>query len=332
LEVISVAIIELPNSSNIAKTFPDKFSLACNSCWGLKADGYMTLVTEVEVPVVDDDNNTLEEPEAKRQKKCDDTDDTDAIDAAQPAAAPVEPETPAETTNTNTWGAWGNTDDDWVAEGGGSQSWGQNTGEIEEEMAWASLKVDKPESLFQFLGPTVFPLTHSTGIVERSMRRIVSIARPPPPSSVVVASSSPTLPDDIYEPSADAVELELDRRFAKVVLAPMIDWDGGESPIYTRPAILATSRGAVVVEQQEGNHAPASPTPTPVQGSSPQPQPHNPASDEITVLIDNVAGQIDYLREGMAIGGTWVQLVRQGGGGGGGGEQPVVAKKKKKKG
>ena len=30
------------------------------------------------------------------------------------------------------------------------------------------------------------------------------------------------------------------------------------------------------------------------------------------MLIENIASQIDYLREGMAIGGTWVQLVHQG--------------------
>jgi len=80
LEVIALSIIELPNTSNIAKTFPDKFSSACNACWGLKADGYMTLITSDDEPVDDD---TLEEPEAKRQK-CD-------TDIAQPAA-PVEPE------------------------------------------------------------------------------------------------------------------------------------------------------------------------------------------------------------------------------------------------
>jgi hypothetical protein len=311
LEVIGLAIIELPNTSNIAKTFPDKFSLASNACWGQKADGYMTLATSEEEPVDNTleveplDNtleeepidNTLEEPEAKRQK-CD-------TDIAQPAA-PVEPEkdTPADTTDT--WVTGG--DSDWGVAAEGSHSWGQNIAMIEENMAWASLKVDKPESLLSLLGPTVLPLTHSPGIVERSMRRIVSITRPP--SSV---AKSPPLPDGIYEPNADAVELELDRCFAKVVLAPMIDWDGGESPVYTKPAILATSRGAVVVQD-----TPASPTP--VQGS---PQPHNPASDEITVLIDDIASQIDYLREGMAIGGTWVQLVRQG--------EPAVAKKKKGK-
>jgi hypothetical protein len=261
LEVIALAMIELPNALNIAKTFPDKFSLACNACWGKRADGYTTLV---EGDLVDD--NTLEEPEAKRRKY-----DTDI---------PPEPAAPVEHEKESPW-ATGSVYD-WGAAGG----WGQDVEGTDENSGWA-LQVDKPESLLSVLGPTVLPLTHSPGIVERSMRRIVSVTRPP--SSV---AKSPLLPEGIYKPNADAVERELDRRFAKVVLAPMVDWDGGESPVYTKPAILATSQGAVV-------------PPT-------SPQPHSPESDEITVLIDDIATQIDYLREGIAIGGTWVQLVRQG--------------------
>ena len=302
MEVIALAKIELPNTSNIAKTFPDKFSLACNACWGQKADGYKALATYDDEPVVDDNNNTSEEPEAKRQK-CD-------ADIPEPAA-PVEPEKeiPAETT-TDTWGTGGD-DGGW---GASAEGWGPDDVAAGEENSWATLQVDEPESLLSLLGPTVLPLTHTSGIVERSMRRILSITRPPPS-----VAKSPPLPDGVYEPNAEAVELELDRRFAKVVLAPMIDWDGGESPVYTRPVILATSRGAVVVQGDKNDTTPASPTP--VQGGS-SPQPHNPEIDEITVLIDNVANQIDYLCVGMAIGGTWVQLVRQ--------EEPdvVVAKKK----
>ena len=289
-------MIELPNTAHIAKAFPDKFSLGCNACWGKKADGYMMLTTLVEEEPVDDD--TLEEPEAKRQK-CD-------TDVPPEPAAPVEPEeekeTPAEIVDTWAAGAV----DDWGA-AAAAEGWGQDVEVTDGNLGWAALEVDKPESLFFLLGPTALPLTHSPGIVERSMRRIVSITRPP--SSV---PKSLPLPEGVYEPNADAVELELDRHFAKVVLVPMIDWDGGESPVYTRPAILATSQGAVV--GQEDHHTPASPT---------SPQPHNPESDEITFLIDDNASQIDYLREGMAIGGTWVQMVRQG--------EPVVAAKKKGK-
>ena len=277
-------MFELPSTLNITKAFPDKFNLACNSCWGKKADGYTPQVEPV-------DDSALDEPEAKRQK-C----DADVAPQPQP-----EKETSAETTDS--WSSGG----DW---GAGTEGWGQDFATI--DGGWTQLDMDKPENLLSLLGPTTFPLTHSPGIVERSMRRIVSITRPP--SSV---ANSPPLPEGIYQPDADAVEIELDRRFAKVVLTPMIDWDGGEVPVYMKPAILVTSRGAVVRVDVVAQDAIS---PTPVQGGSPQP-PYNPQSDDITLLIDNIDSQIDYLHVGMAIGGTWVQLVREGG--------PVVAKGKK---
>ena len=235
-----------------------------------------------------------DEPEAKKLKS--DTEITQA-QASEP-----EKETPENPTDT-----WADGDGGWGATVEGPGIWGKQEPEVIEDNPWSSFTVDKPESLFPLLGPTAFPLTHSPGIVERSMRRIVSITHPPPS-----VAKSPPLPDGISQPNADAVELELDRRFAKVVLTPMIDWDGGESPVYTKPTILVTSRGAVV-----DSDAPAQSTE--VQGG---PQPHNPTSDEITLLIDNVANQIDYLREGMAIGGTWVQLARQ--------DESASPKKKKK--
>ena len=179
---------------------------------------------------------------------------------------------------------------------------GWGVGEWSEEKNWTWPKVDESESLISLLGLTDLPLTHSPGIIERSIRRVTSIARPP--SSA--AKSSP-LPDGIYEPNADAVELDLDRRFAKLVLAPMLDWDGGDptSPICSKPAVFQASGGAGVIQDRNPTTASA----TLVQGGS---RPHDPTSDEITVLIEPIASQIDYLREGMAIGGTWVQLVRQG--------------------
>jgi hypothetical protein len=235
LEVIELAKIELPLTMKIGKTFPDKFSQACNTCWGNKRDYY-------EIPTVDD--NSLEEPKRKRQKM------------------------------------WGSVAvDDWGAAGG----WGQDVDVKDENSGWALLPVDKPESLPSLpslLGSTgtVLPLTHSTGIVERSMRRIISVTPPSPPSS---DEKSPPFLDG--KPNARGVENQLDRNFAKVVLAPMIDgWDGGEAAAYTKAVILKTSQGG--------------------------PQPHNPETDEITLLVES---NIDYLREGMGIEGTWVQLVRK---------------------
>ena len=259
LEVIALAIIELPKTAIIA-TFPDKFSLACTACWGKKADGYKRPTTPEPA-----------EPKAKRQK-C----ETDI----------------RSTTKSDSWAT--SSEYDWSAIVK-AESWGE-VKVTDTASGWALSEVDEPESLFFLLGPTALPLTHAPGIVERSMRRIVSVTRPP--SSV--AKLLP-LPEGIYGPNADAVERELDRCFAKVVLAPMIDWDGGEAPVYTKPAILTTSLGAVV--GQRYHHTPISPT---------RSQPHNPESDEITLLIDDDASKIDSLREGMGIAGTWVQLARQG--------------------
>ena len=270
LEIFALAINELPKTLKVGKTFPDKFSRACNACWGKKADGYEPTTSLEQV-----DDNTLEEPKAKRQK---------CTSENRPADLWA---TGSTSTSTSVC--------DWAAIAA-AEGWGQNVEVTDETSGWASLEVDEPESLFSLLGPTgtALPLTHSPGIVERSMRQILSITRPP--SSV--AKSLPS-PKGIYKPDADAVELELDRRFAKVVLAPMIDWDGGEAPVYSKPIILATSQGAVV--GQDNHHTPTSPT---------NPQPHNPESDEITLLVDDIAS--DYLCEGMGIAGTWVQLVRQG--------------------
>jgi hypothetical protein len=172
----------------------------------------MFLTAAAEEPV--DYNNALEEPEAKRQK-CD-------ADIRQPAS-PFEPgkETQAETTDT--WGT--NGDGDWgAAAQGWARRWSTKT------RHGAHWELTTPESLFSLLGPTALPLTHLPGIVERSMRRIATITRPP--SSV---AKSPPLPEGVYEPNAWAVEIELERRFAMVVLTPMIDWDGGDSPSYTKP-------------------------------------------------------------------------------------------------
>ena len=225
-----------------------------------------------------------DEPEAKKLKS-----DTEITQAQTSDPAEPEKEMPENPTDT-----WDDGDGGWGATVEGPGIWGKQEPEVIEDNPWFSFTVDKPESL-------------SPGIVECSMRRIVSITRPPPS-----VTKSPPLADGVSEPNADAIELELDCRFAKVVLTPMIDWDGGESPVYTKPTILVTSRGAVV-----DSDAPAQSTE--VQGG---PHPHNPTSDEITLLIDNVANQIDYLREGMAIGGTWVQLARQ--------DESASPKKKKK--
>jgi len=171
------------------------------------------------------------------------------------------------------------------------------------------LETAPPETLLTLLGPTALPITHTTGIVERSMRRVKAVI---PPSSNPPKSAPQG--EGIFEPDHDAVEVDLDRIFTKVTLSPMIDWDAGDSPIYSRPAILKTSQGPVV--------DPANPLSESSAGGGSAARPYDPLQDDITLLVLATPEKVELLSEGMGLGGTWVQIVRQGDG----------ATKKKKKG
>ncbi|KDR84221.1 hypothetical protein GALMADRAFT_236903 [Galerina marginata CBS 339.88] len=283
LDVITAAIKELPHTAALAKITPDNFSAACNNCWGRKSDGYTVLSLDLQ--------------------------DTPAADVPMAKIEEVEPEKPEPVANASGWGAatsgWGLVDGGaWGSStADGTNVWGSATATdpVQEAAPW---ELAEQKSLMSLLGPTALPLTHTTGIVEQSMRRIKSIT---PPSSN--PPKSPPLPDDATDPDAVAVEVELDRLFTKVVLEPMVDWDGGESPVYTRPSILESSQGAVV-----DPNAPAA-----ADGA---PKAHDPFKDEITLLVEAVPEKVDLMHVGMGLGGTWVQIVRQG--------EPVKKKKKGK--
>ncbi|KAF8958505.1 hypothetical protein BDZ97DRAFT_1706028 [Flammula alnicola] len=283
LDVIAAALIELPNTAAIAKATPDKLSLACSACWGKKADGYSMVVIDTPKESGARPSDTSD-PQAEKEEKAGGDEKQDTT-----------PKNPWGSTN-NDSGAWGNSAQD----SDDGNAWGIIPESLEADLSsWTNIK---QENLLDFLGPTALPLTHTTGIVERSMRQIKSVSGPSPNPPKSAAQG-----EGIFEPDADAVEVELDRQFTKVVLSPMIDWDGGESPVYSKPTILETSQGPVV---QAG-------TPEVAEGTTPKP--HDPLKDEITILVETKE-HVSLLREGMAIGGTWVQLVRQGEG----------AKKKKK--
>ena len=147
--------------------------------------------------------------------------------------------------------------------------------------------VAEQESLMALLGPTVLPLTHITGVVERSMRRIKAIIpratdlpRPPPQ------------PQGFYEPDMAAVEYDLKCNFVKLVLEPMpIGWDGGGVLAYSKPEVL-NCRGP------------------PSSGTLNAPKPHDPLKDEIQLLIQPELETLKHLSVGMGLGGTWVQIIR----------------------
>jgi len=279
LDAIKVALLELPNSASFMKLIPDKFGIGCNGCFGKKADGYSFANAGDDFPntVVADTTAKLseepqEEPQVKKQKT--DAENSDAADAQ---------------------GGWGSASTGW---GSGAGGWGDHpTDALNEwsseqlEQLWESDEKEQP--LFEFLGPSAFPLTHTTGVVERSMRRVKTILAPAP-------NPPPSQPTPEGGPNAMAVEIELDRNFSKLVLAPMPDWDNGEAPVYSKPTILASSRGPIIQTDAADDSS----------GTSAGVKPHDPLNGDITVLVEST--QANLLREGMGVGGTWVQLVRQG--------------------
>lgn len=313
LKVITIAQKELPNMSALAKATPDQLSVSFLNCWGKKADTYSVNIPMPSVDEPVDTDASIKDLSAETEEH-----------TAQPDATVWG--NPSTGNESSGWGAsetpntWGATAED-VAEG---SSWGELVpesvdpaeGGADDLASWFG--TTPPETLLTLLGPTALPLTHTTGIVERSMRIIKKIE----PPQINPPKSSPQ-GEGVCEPDYEGVEADLDRLFTKVIMSPKIDWDGGDSPVYSRPAILKTSQGLVV--------DPASPPPerdagdgsavvAPAEGTA---KPYDPVRDDITLLVLATPEKVELLSVGMGLGGTWVQIVRQAEGG---------LKKKKKKG
>lgn len=166
-----------------------------------------------------------------------------------------------------------------------------------------------PVSLFSLLGPSAFPLTHTTGIVECSTRRVSAIHFPAnhpkgvpslsPPGSLGRATAEVSKRQD-WAPSACGVEAELDARFAKVILEP---WGREEGDI-SRPEIWATSRGPVI------NPNKPSKVSTDTGGTAVR-KPHNPLTDSITLLVEPSFAETLALVPGLGLGAMWIEIVRQ---------------------
>lgn len=193
------------------------------------------------------------------------------------------------------WGDWGKPE-------AGDDGWGD---------PWAPLV---NSYLMAVLGPTTLPLTHTTGIVEKSTRRIKSIILPPPIAPQPAALSVQACEGE----DSGAVEEELEKRFARVVLQP---WTGDNSLDARGPVIRPTSKGAVYPGSQLE-------TGLVVEGEIPPPEEkvHDPLTSEIVLLVE--LKMVDIMSVGMGLEATWIQLVKvEGKDGGAGGK-----KKKKSKG
>ncbi|KAH9482244.1 hypothetical protein JR316_0004342 [Psilocybe cubensis] len=291
LEPIAASIKEIPNISAMAKVNPDNFSKCCIECYGRKTDGYS--IVELDLSQLPP-NPLFEDPPTTKIEEV--NEDGDSKDKATSGWGNYDP----------SWGnsGWGNDSTKCGDEWGGTiidassefNGWDDPVPEEEKLSQWT---IPKPKDVI----PPALAKTHTTGIVEQSMRRIKSII--PPPSN---PPPPPVLEEGVGPDAAD-VENDLERQFTKLVLGPMIDWDGGEYPLYSQPTILPASVGAVA---EPG--APEVP-----EGI---PKPYDPFNDEITLLIESTEN-VALFSEGMGLGGVWVQLVRQA-------NAPVKKKKKGK--
>ncbi|OCH94547.1 hypothetical protein OBBRIDRAFT_789237 [Obba rivulosa] len=293
LAIVEQAKKELPHTFTIGQLVPDDFSKGCVQLWGdmgmlildgdgeetkedhamdttkdTNADDIKTILGDVDVEVISPEAVADMETEAKQ-----DPDSTLAENLASggwgnPAAVP--------STTGDAWGAsggWGAADENNGWGSGGASSW---------------TDTPSPNALTAFLGPTPLPLTHTTGLVERSTRRIAQVVPPD-------ARRAPKKKKRDAG-AAEQVEEELAARLAKVVLVPWGEYDVHPRAEVTHPQFLRDSRGAVAMDEA-GDSAPTGP------------RPFNPYKDEITVLIDPQIAQHMWL--GMGLGATWVQLVRQ---------------------
>ncbi|PBK67101.1 hypothetical protein ARMSODRAFT_1086478 [Armillaria solidipes] len=273
--IIDLASQELICTSKISKALPDVLNYAFRDYWNINPDVFYG------DPVPNDD----EKPDAKRPKV-----DPEAaaefeqslkdanLDLIKPEDmdALMEEAIVAEES-----GGWGS-ESKWNVDDGVAPA-PQNPWDNPPEQDWTFL-TSSPR-LMALLGPTALPVTHTTGIVEQSMRRIADII-PPPKDATALPHAK--------DPSPEAVEAGLERRFTKVVLSPWLGSKTGSD----EPTISSLSKGPVLGKDDIESDAPPS-----------GPKPHNSWKDNITIFVSENAAK--ELRVGMGLGGSWIQMARQ---------------------
>ncbi|KIK81810.1 hypothetical protein PAXRUDRAFT_832598 [Paxillus rubicundulus Ve08.2h10] len=339
LETINLAKKELPLTHKVGKMLPDAFNGGCRECFGRQGGMNWSInVTDTSatdkkedshISVIDVSTGAKMQvellTEAQIQVKETIEDMEVALDSFPISVTPVGTQE-----DSTVWGAG------WATEPGG---WDQNTWNAEPmtggdeaedgqgasndalndaNASWADPNTTwntDPPSLITFLGPSVFPLTHTTGIIECSTRRVSAIYPPPSSPSADIPSLSRQKKhqgmsgavidrtERKWAPSPSGVEVELDARFAKVVLEP---WGREEGDI-SRPEISYTSRGPVV-DPKSSDTLNASAT---ASAGAKMRKDHNPHADSITLLVEPSLVETLSLVPGLGLGAMWIEIVRQ---------------------
>ncbi|KIJ63384.1 hypothetical protein HYDPIDRAFT_156232 [Hydnomerulius pinastri MD-312] len=272
--IAELATKEMPLTAKLGQILPGKFDLACKECWGTKGSLFIHISATLpphedspnndQTPPSDPVSSTFEEELKEHDVEVIPSDIVlDSVTARQVLEDNLDIDDVVPVTDIPVAG------DPWAAaitaEGYTTSSWTESSS----------------PSLIELLGPTILPLTSSTGIAEFSTRRIQAI-----------------LPPEISATSL-AVEQELEHRFARVVMGPWIHNESEETFDFAKPVITPGSNGAVV--------AAFAPNGTDVIGDE---RPYDPYSDNVTVLVDRAC--VEKMSIGMGLCGTWVQIRRDG--------------------
>ncbi|KAJ3783608.1 hypothetical protein GGU11DRAFT_742399 [Lentinula aff. detonsa] len=356
LTIADLALTELPLTSQITKRFPwhDTFNGGCSELfdinnlvvptrtWGQKSqtlnvDGEPTGVSstaaattattpapeepkpleleedcEIVTPIVEQSHNALETLVQEVHEPSSDSALLDSWDSDEGTLQPP----------MNDTGAW-NTGTLEPDQANASAGWGAKDFDDLLDNPWGGTDVDTWDvppapTLFPILGPTALPLTHTSGVVEWSMRRIQSIVHPNADIDTNTTAAIPFLKSDFPSdgPSANAVEADLSSRLSKVVMEPWLDWENksldlDESGDTALPQIQASSRGRVVVYSKgEGiSYECDSGVRSNAFALSNNGVPHDPLNHSITLLVEPESAQL--LSVGMGLGATWVQIARR---------------------
>ena len=334
IAVAEQAIKELPHGIAMNKVIPDDFGRGCQQLYG-SMNGYN--VWEADSSSEEDEQD--EAHASKKQKTEDVPPDTAASGSGGPEPVVLDPATAAEadvlkaalggdlevitpeaakgmekelenlgpSAHENDWGQVPtNTDVDPGLSWGNAppSSWGAGEDDPFLQSSTAADWDCGPETnlMHKFLGPTTLALTHTTGVIERSTRRIKNVVVPPAPSTQPhppqkKKKAGKGVLEAAPPPSPEGVERELDARLAKLTMAPWPTYAAHANADVQKPRVLPDSRGAAVLDDCEGAEV------APGPGA-----PHNPFKDDIVVYVAPEIAEKMWV--GMSIEGVWVQLAR----------------------
>ncbi|KAJ3499243.1 hypothetical protein NMY22_g19529 [Coprinellus aureogranulatus] len=301
VDIAKQALDELPRTPTISCLLPDKFSEGCTGLWGQKSSIFAGVGGSNSVACGGKwDASDASDPNSESHPGCRDT---------------------AGWGKTGGWGDEINGNSQTVErlanpEGWAATGWGKNDGWEEKlssisphEEGFASSCTKRvedgdgesvgtadepPPFLMGILEPTLLSLTHTTGVVEKSLRKIARLipARRPNAGQSAMAAIGPQDDSNSCDKDPGAVESVLGDALPQVIMVPWLHWDGGEFPGYREPMILQDTQR----------------TQTSSISAAPELR-HNPYDDPITVLVE--PSVFEQLIPGMGLAGTWVEIIRQ---------------------